>query len=46
MLHHPTVVNAQELVGTSSHVDKVWLAFGPFFIQEEIHGVIHRLFFD
>ena len=33
---NPSVINAEELIGSGSHIDIIWLAFGSFFIHEGI----------
>ena len=39
-LFHAGVVDAQELVLSGGHIDKVRLALGAFFIEELVHRLI------
>ena len=43
-LFHAGVVDAQELVLSGGHIDKVRLALGAFFIEELVHRLICRGF--
>ena len=36
----PCVVNAQELVLSSGHVDEIRFAFGPLLVQELVHRLV------
>ena len=43
-LFHACIVNAQELVLSSSHVDEIRLALGAFLIKELVHRLTLRGF--
>ncbi len=40
VLLHSGIVDTQEFVGGSHHVDTIWLAFGTFLVHELVHGLI------
>lgn len=46
MFFHLAVIDAQELVGPSSHVNEVRLALSPFLVHEREHRVIRRRFLN
>lgn len=37
---YPSVINAEKLIGSGSHIDIIRLAFGAFFIHEQIYGIV------
>ena len=37
-----TIVDAQKIIGASSHVDIVGLALGALFVQKAVHRIICR----
>lgn len=39
---YASVINAEELVGSGSHVDVIRLALCPFLIHESINGIVSR----
>ena len=46
ILFNLAVVDSQEFVSTSSHVNKIGLALGTLLVHELIHGVVLRLGLD
>ena len=39
---YPPVINAEELVCPSSHVNVIRLALSPFLIHESVNGIVSR----
>ena len=45
MFFRLSIINTYKFIGSGSHIDIIRLAFGSFFIHEQIYGIV-RFGFD